>query len=195
MVSQEKPDPVEDDRELVARARAGETRAFDELVFRHQAVVYRVALRITGGDRELAQDASQDAFLKAFRNLDGFRGEAAFRTWLLSITANEARASLRKRARRRETSIEDASPVAAETLDPAEEAVLSDEVRRVRTHLQALPEKQRLAVSLRLEEGLGFREIGELIGSSEGAARVNYHYGIRKLREMLEDFRTNREST
>jgi RNA polymerase sigma-70 factor (ECF subfamily) len=175
-----------DDRDLLARARAGEERALEELVGRHQAVVYRVALRILEGDEDLAADVAQDTFLKAFRALDGFRGDAPFRSWILSIAANEARGALRKRGRRRETALEKAGPVRSDTPDAAERAVVRDEVERVRSAMAELPEKQRLAVSLRLDDGLSFREVGELIGSSEGAARVNYHHGVRRLREMLE---------
>lgn len=169
----------------MARARAGEQRALDELVSRHHAVAWRVALRVAGGDEDLAADAAQDAFVKAFRGLDGFRGEGSFRSWLLSIVANEARSLLRKRGRRRETALDDAGSVQSDAPDAARRAVLRDEVARVRACMDRLPEKQRLSVSLRLEDGLSFREVGEATGSSEGAARVNYHHGIRKLREML----------
>lgn len=184
-MSHDNPVSAVDDRDLVVRARAGEDRALDELVSRHHAVAWRVAIRITEGDEDLAADATQDAFVKAFRRLDGFRGDGSFRSWLLSIVANEARTLLRTRGRRRETALDDAGPLRSDAPDAAERTVLRDEVARVRACLARLPEKQRLSVSLRLEDGLSFREVGELTGSSEGAARVNYHHGIRKLREML----------
>lgn len=155
------------------------------LVDRHSGPVYRAALAILR-DEDLAADAAQDTFLKASRGLDGFRGEAAFRTWLLSIAANEARTLLRRVVRRRETTLDDAAPLPARERDPGENALLRLEAERVRTTLARLPEKQRLAVSLRLEDGLSFREVGQVIGSSEGAARVNYFHGVRRLREMLE---------
>jgi len=69
---------------------------------------------------------------------------------------------------------------------PADAAVLSAESERARQMLETLPEKQRLSIALRIDEGLSFREIGEVIGSSEGAARVNYFHGIRRLRELME---------
>lgn len=105
---------------------------------------------------------------------------------MMTITANEARAALRKRGRWSESSIDDVGPVAAEVPDPAERTVIRQESARARTMLDSLPEKQRLSVSLRIDEGLSFREIGEMIGSSEGAARVNYFHGIRRLRELME---------
>lgn len=173
------------DAALVERARSGDAAAQSVLVRRHHGAAFGVALSMTR-DRDTAQDVVQDAFVKAFGALDGFRGDAAFKTWLLSITANEARGALRRTKRRRETALDDAAPVAAGGPDPAEAAVTSREAARAREMLERLPEKQRLSVSLRIDEGLSFREIGEVIGSSEGAARVNYFHGIRRLRELME---------
>lgn len=173
------------DSVLVERGRAGDERALDALVRRHHASAYRVALAITKRE-DAAQDVVQDAFIKAFRALDGFRGDAAFRTWMMTITANEARAALRRWGRRSESSLDDVGPLTSDAPDPAEQAVLGQEAARARAHLEQLPEKQRLSISLRVDEGLSFREIGELIGSSEGAARVNYFHGIRRLRELMQ---------
>lgn len=173
------------DSELVERARSGDEPALAALVRRHQDAAYRVALSVTKNE-DTAHDVVQDAFLKAFRALEGFRGDSSFRTWLLTITANEARGVLRKVTRLRETALDDVGPVPSQERDPAERAVLSDESARARATLETLPEKQRMSVTLRIEEGLSFREIGEVIGSSEGAARVNYFHGIRRLRELME---------
>jgi RNA polymerase sigma-70 factor (ECF subfamily) len=173
------------DADLVTRARTGDLEAMDELVRRHHAAVYRTALGILH-DEDRAQDAAQEAFLKAMRGLSGFRGDARFLTWLLTITVNEARGMLRRVGRRQEQSLEHSGPLMAVDADPAEQATRGIEVARARACLARLPEKQRLAVSLRVFEGLSFREVGEAIDSSEGAARVNYHHGIRRLREMLE---------
>ena len=155
------------------------------LVQRYHSASYRVALSLVS-DSDTAMDVAQDTFLKVFGALHRFRGDASFKTWLLTITANEARGVLRKAHRRLETSIEDAGPIGDDGTDPAEAAVITDESTRARTALERLPEKQKLSVSLRIDEGLSFREIGDVIGSSEGAARVNYFHGIRRLREMME---------
>ncbi len=173
------------DEELVRQGRSGDDWALGRLVERHHATVYRV-VRSMVSDDDLAQDVVQDAFLKAFRSLDGFRGDAAFRTWLLTIAANEARGALRRRGRRKETALEHAGPVKLEARSPEDEAVMAREAARAREKLELLPEKQRLSVVLRTREDLSFREIGEVIGSSEGAARVNYFHGIRRLRELME---------
>lgn len=178
------PGESRSDEELVRDARHGDVRAFDMLVERHHAGVFRVALSILG-DGDDAADATQETFLKAVRGLERFRGDASFRTWLMTIAANAARGIFRKRGRRRELPIEDAGEIRQED-DGLDEAAFGKEVDRVRRFLQNLPEKQRLAVQLRTQEGLSFREIGAIIGSSEGAARVNYHHGIKRLRGMLE---------
>jgi len=157
----------------------------NHLVDRHHGAAFRVALSLVS-DPDLAQDVAQDAFLKAFRGLDGFRGDATFRTWVLTIAANTAKGALRKTMRRRETALEGVAPLESPEPSPEDRAVLGDEAARAREMLARLPEKQRMSVQLRVDEGLSFREIGEVIGSSEGAARVNYFHGIRKLREMME---------
>ena len=172
------------DEELVERVREGDEQAMNVLVDRHHGVVFRTCAAILS-DEDLAADASQNSFLKAFKAIDRFRGEAAFRTWLLAIAGNEARGLLRKIKRRREDTLEDVDVLRAEGNDPSEEVILRSEVARVRVVLAELPEKQKLSVSLRIIEGLSFREIGEIIDSTEGSARVNYHHGIRRLRELL----------
>ena len=170
---------------LLGRARDGDPEALNELVLLHQASAYRVALSILGSEAD-AQDAAQDGMIRALRGLAGFRGDAAFRTWLLSIVANEAHSLLRRSARRHETPLDEEVAGAVPGQGAAEGVILQAEAARVRAMLSRLPEKQRLAVQLRVDEGLSFREVGEVIGSTEGAARVNYHHGIRRLREWLE---------
>jgi RNA polymerase sigma-70 factor (ECF subfamily) len=173
------------DAELVRRARSGEEKAQGLLVRRHQDGVFRLALSYLR-ERDPAEDVVQEVFVKAFRALGRFRGDAEFRTWLFRIAVNESKSALRRTGRRSETALDDAGDVATESLDPAERAVVRDEAARARSALNVLPEKQRLSVALRTEEGLSFKEIGEITGSSEGAARVNYFHGIRRLREIMQ---------
>lgn len=172
------------DAELVARAKAGDREAVHALARRHYQAVYRLALYILNNEADAA-DASQDAFVKALRALHTFRGESAFRTWLLTIAANEARGRLRKVKRRKEAPLEVSGDVASGEQGALERVTVVSEAARVKTALDALPEKQRMAVTLRIYEGLSFKEVGEAIGSSEGSARVNYHHGVRKLREFM----------
>ncbi|MEN8374689.1 MAG: sigma-70 family RNA polymerase sigma factor [Gemmatimonadota bacterium] len=172
-----------DDASLVRRARLGDERALETLVLRHQDVAFDAAFRVVG-DEDTAADVAQDAFLKAFKGLDRFREEASFRTWLIRIVINTARSALRTRGRRRERSLESVDePVSQE--DPARIALIRTEADRVGERLAELPEKQRLAITLRVFEGMSYREIAEACGSTEGAMRVNYHMGIKRLREWL----------
>src|SRR5687768_961092 len=120
------PDPS--DLELVQRARSGDDAALGALATRHHAAAYRVALGFVHDD-DVAQDVVQDAFVKAFRALAGFRADASFRTWLLTITANEAKGALRKKGRRRETALEDAAEVSSEESSPAHEAMVKQEAQ------------------------------------------------------------------
>jgi RNA polymerase sigma-70 factor (ECF subfamily) len=175
------------DAELVKLAVQGDPQALENLVRRHQGVVYRFVVGFLK-DEDLAADVTQDTFVKALDRLDGFRGESAFRTWLLAIARNEALGLIRSRGRRREEHLEAVHGL-EDASEPADvRAFRGDEVARVREAMERLPEKQRLSVSLRLFDGLSFREVGEAIGSSEGAARVNYHYGIGRLREWLNEY-------
>ncbi len=172
------------DAELVERAKAGDADALQELVSRHHAAVFRTVLGMLRDD-DAAADATQEAFVKALRALQRFRGDSSFKTWIVAIAVNEARGWARKRGRRRETPLDAQPELAGGEQGAADRVVVADEVDRVRGALETLPEKQRMAVSLRIFEGLSFREVGKLIGSTEGAARVNYHHGIKRLRELL----------
>lgn len=172
------------DSDLVRLAKEGDRKALDELCARHIASVYRVCRGVLGDDDEAA-DATQECFVKAVRALPRFRGDASFRTWLLTIAGNEAKGVFRKRKRRAEQALESAGPLVSGQPEAGDVTALKQEAEQARVMVAKLPDKQRLAVTLRIDEGLSFREIGEIIGSSEGAARVNYHHGIRRLREMM----------
>ncbi len=180
------PDGHDPDRALLERLRTGDRSALEGLLVRHQERAYRVAIGIVR-DPDDAADAVQSAFVKAIRGIDGFRSDARFGTWFLSIVINEARGGLRRQGRRREQALDGLPEPAAHELDAAERTVVRDEAARARRALAELPEKQRLAVLLRVDEGLSFREVAAATGSTEGAARVNYHHGIRRLRRMLDD--------
>jgi len=173
------------DKELVERGKDGDDSALDILVKHHHAAVYRLALSILS-DEGAAQDVAQDTFIKGFRAIAGFRGEASFRTWILTIAANEARGVIRRIGRRKEMSMDMVGPVYSEAKGPDERAVIASEAARARMMMEQLPEKQRLAIAFRVDEGMSFREVGEMIGSSESTARVNYFHGIRRLRDLME---------
>jgi RNA polymerase sigma-70 factor, ECF subfamily len=169
---------------LLERARAGDPDAREQLVRRHLDDVYRLTSRILG-DRDLAQDATQDAFVNALGALHRFRGDASFRTWLLRIAVNAARSVGRRQVRRREVTLVLAEQEPSVGPDAATQVERSMEAARVEQVLARLPKKQRLAVALRIQQGLSYAEIGAALDCSEGAARVNYHLGVKRLRELV----------
>lgn len=169
---------------LIDRARAGDRDAQEVLVRQHLGAAYALALRVLG-DRDLAQDAAQDAMVNALGALGRFRGESSFRTWLLRITVNAARTLGRRQTRRREVALVVVEDQASDEADAASIAATRDEAGRAIEMLQKLPPKQRAAVELRVNQGLSYAEVGGVLNCSEGAARVNYHLGMKRLREMM----------
>jgi RNA polymerase sigma-70 factor (ECF subfamily) len=171
---------------LVDRARAGDREALETLLRCLLDDAYAVAFRILGRPDE-AQDAVQEGVLNAVRGLDGYRGEASFRTWLLRIVANAARSMARSNGRRRESALDDiAFEVAASEPEPDAGLLLAGEQARLEAALASLPEKQRLAVTLRIYQDLPYREIAVIAQCTEGSARVNYHLGLKRLKQLLQ---------
>lgn len=173
-----------DDASLIARARSGDTHAVDLLVRRYLGDVYSVTSRVLH-DSALAQDAAQDALINAMRGLHSFRGDASFRTWLMRIALNAARSIARKQVHRREVPLEHVLEHASDEPNVANTIAINDEADRAAQLLAQLPEKQRMAVTLRINQGLSYSEIGALLDCTEGAARVNYHLGVKRLRELV----------
>ena len=171
-----------DDSELVERAQDGDRRAFSELVRRHQAAVYRACYRILG-NREDAKDASQEAFIRAYRKLDTFRGDSAFKTWMLRLTMN---VSLNERSRPK---IPPVDAALAETIPgpetPESELIKFEAAARLHKALQLLRPNYRAAVVLRDLEGLTYRETAESLEVPEGTAKSWAHRGREQLKELL----------
>jgi RNA polymerase sigma-70 factor, ECF subfamily len=171
-----------DDSVLVEQTREGDRRAFSELVRRHQAVVYRSCYRILG-DREDAKDASQEAFIRAYRKLDTFQGRSLFKTWILRLAMN---VSLNERSRRE---LPRADVDLANTIPgpdaPEAEFVKTEAAARVHEVLQLVRSDHRAAIVLRDLEGLTYRETAESLGIAEGTAKSWVHRGRERLKELL----------
>ncbi len=172
-----------DDAVLIALAREGDRAAQDALIRRYADDVYRVTLRFLE-DRDLAQDAAQDTFVNALNGLHGFRGDASFKTWILRIAVNASKTLGRRRTRRREIPIVAAESEPAGGRDVAEALAAQMAGTKLERLLHMLPPKQRMAVTLRVQSGMSYIDIGNAIDCSEGSARVNYHLGIKRLREL-----------
>ena len=169
--------------ELLAACRRGDRAAFEEVVRRTYRHVYTQAFRIVG-DRHEAEDVAQEAYLRVFRGLAGFRGEAQFETWLYRIVANAAITYLRRKGRFGELIIDredDPLEVAAD-VRVAEQAADREELSRA---LAALPISLRAVVVLKDVYGMPHKEIAELLGTTEGAVKVRLHRARRRLKEHL----------
>ena len=163
-----------EDRALVARACQGDVEAFTKLVRAHSSLVYRVALRMLGD--EDAQDASQEVWIRVWKNIKGFRGESAFSTWLYRITMNTCLSVRQREARRgeREYGGEEMpylpEPPGGEA-DPEAAAMSAerrDEIQAALSHVRA---EHRAALVLRHMEGLSYAEIAEVLEVPDGTAK------------------------
>jgi RNA polymerase sigma-70 factor (ECF subfamily) len=170
----------------VARARIGDRPAFDDLVRHTYAGAFTLAMRLMG-DEDDARDVVQDAYLRAFRGLKRFRGDARFTTWLYRIVANCASTAQGRRGRHRHDELPDDLGVADDHPDRDPERKASDgfERRRVQAALAELPEKLRLVVVLRDIYDLPHEAIAAELGISETAAKVRLHRARKKLRSVL----------
>lgn len=175
---------ADDEAALIGRARDGDRDAQDLLARRYLNDVYGLTLRMLR-DPDLAADATQDTMVNALNGLRRFRGDASFRTWLLRIAANAAKSVARRRGRRREVTLDVVETMAADEPDTATIVSMRAEAERIARLVDHLPPKQRMAVTLRIQQGLSYAEIGVILRCTEVAARVNYHLGIKRLKESL----------
>ena len=189
MTTNELPrEPNELDR-LVLAAKDGDRPAFDELVRRTYVDTYTLALRLTA-DEEDARDVVQETYLRAWKGMPRFRGDAQFTTWLYRITANTAYTSLRRRRRQRAESLDSMLDepiemrIEAQPEDAAEQSAMLD---RLAHALEALAPKLRILVVLKDVYGLSHEEIAEELGISVTAAKVRLHRGRKRLRDLLYD--------
>jgi RNA polymerase sigma-70 factor (ECF subfamily) len=177
-----------DEAELVGSAKSGDRQAFDELVRRTFVDTFTLARRLTGNEED-ARDVVQDAYLRAWKGIGKFRGDAAFSTWLYRITANAAASSVQRgRRHRAEPFADDFEPV-----DTGAEQMISqgaesaETLDRIADALDELPAKLRSVVVLKDVYGLSHEAIAEELGISVSAAKVRLHRARRKLRDVLYD--------
>jgi RNA polymerase sigma-70 factor (ECF subfamily) len=196
------PAPPNDESELqtvIVQARAGDVDAFNVLVERFQRAAFIVALRMLG-DRDLAQDVTQDAVLSAFRHIKQFRG-GSFRVWLLRIVTNQCLDYWRAQQRRPSVSLDviltpgmedsgaDAARNDAALIDPAWDPTVLAERHELQAFIErallALPEDQRLAVILCDVEGLSYDEIADVTRTNVGTVKSRLARGRARLRDLL----------
>lgn len=176
---------MDTDETLIERTLKGELAAFEILVERHRDVVFRVAARIVG--REEAQDVSQDSFLRAFHRLEGFRGEAPFRLWLLQITQNVALNALGRK--RRQPIAPDPERVEPTDTDPRRQPAMELERRERRQRLERklglLRPEYRTLLVLRELEDLSYEEMAQVLEMPLGTVKGRLHRARGELVELL----------
>ncbi len=175
------PNPASD-AALVEAYRAGSEPAASELVSRHARAVGRF-LYSAGASASDVEDLAQEAFFRAFRRLDSWRGDAPFRSWLFSIARNLLKDEFRKRRNRQVFSLDDRDVPNRD--DPVGEVEAQEAADRLRDGLAALPRLQREVFVLRVQEGGSYEEIAAALDTTPGAARVHYHHAVRRLKELL----------
>jgi RNA polymerase sigma-70 factor (ECF subfamily) len=172
-----------DDAELVRRTQGGSRQAFGVIVARHQRNVYQLCYRFVG-NHEDASDLAQDVFVRAFRGLAGFKGRAAFTTWLYRVAVNVC--MNRVASRRPETVQIDEGEIADVAADQPVGALLRQErARQVRAAIARLPPKQRATVILRMYHELPHDQIARILGSSVGAVKANFFHALANLKKVL----------
>lgn len=178
------------DEELVARSIRGDRESFNELILRWERPIYALAYRTIGREDD-ARDVCQETFLRAFRALPGFRGQAKFSSWLYRITLNLCRDWIRRQRRAPFVSVpEDVDPVemaaSAEPSEAIEDLVARrDLTRMVERVMTRLPEEQRTAIVLKEYHGLTFQEIADLLGCPLSTVKTRLYQGLASLRREL----------
>lgn len=176
------------DEELVHRAKAGDRSAFEALVRRHQKALYFLCYRYVR-DHDAAADLAQRSFIRVMEKLGELREEHTFKSWLYRIGANLALNHIRDHAR----FVDEADAGLGVTISEDSGRVLDADVQleaaesaeALRQAVGLLPTKQRMTLELRIYEELPFKDIAAALNTTEGAAKVNFHYAVRRLRDLL----------
>jgi RNA polymerase sigma-70 factor (ECF subfamily) len=192
--------PEESDLNLVKRARNGEKGAFRVLVERYQRKVYSIAYNVVR-NHEDAMDLSQDAFVKVFKNLQGFQGQSSFYTWLYRIVVNLGIDHLRKRGRVRHVDYDDKFLRDNETAqgnsgilpsqlgtNPRKALARKELMEQIHSALESLSENHRMAIVLREIEGLSYLEMAEVLGISKGTVMSRLFHARKNMQDALQGY-------
>jgi RNA polymerase sigma-70 factor (ECF subfamily) len=178
------------DEELVARSQGGDVDSFNQLILRWERPIYALAYRVIGREEE-ARDVCQEAFLRAFRALPGFKGQAKFSSWLYRITLNLCRDWMRRQKRAPVSQMPDdtdAMELAAQAgpVESIEDLVARRQLSAaVEEAMTLLPEEQRTAIILKEYHGMTFQEIADLQGCPLSTVKTRLYQGLSVLRRHL----------
>lgn len=182
------PAPASDPA-LIAAWQEGDEQAAAELVRRHTRILARFLAGAGAPEADL-EDLVQEAFIRAFRAVDRFRGQCQFRTWLLTIGGNVLKDHGRRAVRHKmvplDQGLEGLDGLAARDGDPHERAEAGEAEARLAVGVRELSRLQREVFLLRAQQGLEYDEIAAALDTTEGAARVHYHHAVKRLKEMLQ---------
>ena len=178
--------PSEEERELVSRARAGDVRAYEELVRAHQGVALRIAFLITGSEAE-AEDAAQVGFVKAYTSLGRFDPSRPFRPWLLRIVGNEARNRLRAAGRRSRLELASSDPLERVTPSPESDVMEQERRRELLDALESMSDVDREVIGLRYFLDLGEAEMAGALDVPAGTVKSRLARAMARLRAVLEE--------
>jgi RNA polymerase sigma-70 factor (ECF subfamily) len=167
--------------ELIHRCRAGDQEAHFRLYKLYSKAMYNVGYRITGNEAD-AEDVLQEAFISAFRNLDSYRGDASFGSWIKKIVINKAINVLKKR---KWESMPDTDDLDVAADEPEQEYLPELGVEKVKGAIEQLPDGYRSVLSLYLLEGYDHQEIGEIMGITESTSKSQLNRAKNKLKEIL----------
>jgi RNA polymerase sigma-70 factor (ECF subfamily) len=171
------------DPHLVARAQEGDLPAFEELVRKYQREIYNLACRLVQ-DPEEAKDMAQQTFMQAYIHIREFRGQSQFRTWLFRIAINQCY-NFFKTKKKFGDPVDSQELVIVDEDNPQEGLIAAEDRSRLYAALERLPVKQRAVLTLKLEQGLSYKEISEELGGTAGAARVNFCQAVKTLKKYL----------
>lgn len=178
------------ERKLIEKASGGDPSAFNRLMQQHERRMYAVALRMCA-NREDAQDCLQEAMLRVYRSIGGFKGQSSFSTWVYRITMNTCLDELRRKKNRQSTSLDGLldqgwSPADGENI-PEKQAVRSEARQILHAAIQELPDDMRSAIVLRDIHGLSYDEISRTLDINVGTIKSRISRGREKLREKLKE--------
>ena len=169
-----------DEKELIRKFTSGDEKAFDQIVQNNLNNVFGFFMKITR-DEMAAEDLTQDVFLKLYKNLKNFRYESNFSTYLYRINSNTANSWITRNKWKGMLHLEQI----AEEVKYDQKNEFEWTRQELWEEIAKLPKKQRKVVILRVTDGLSYRDISEITGMSEGTAKVNFHHGLLRLKEKL----------
>lgn len=182
---------------LIQRLKRGDERAFEQIFHRYQEQVYNVAYRMVG-NRETAEDMTQEVFLRVFQKIRGFKGKSAFSTWLYRLTVNLCVDHIRKQRAHPVESLEELvgnsemdvdAAFLVDEMTPEDELVLKERRAAVQRIINSLPDKLRAVIILREIEGLSYKELAEALSCSMGRVKSLLHEARIELKRRIEQNR------